>query len=284
MQRTLFALLLAFTLFSFTTSASAAPAAKPAILIVAFGTSVESGKAAYTNVDSQVKAAFPHHTIAWAWSAHSLLTTTAGQPMLSPQQAFANLATQGVKDVTVLTLHIIPGAEYHGLVATAKAFEGLPKGIRTIGISTPLMYNTASLQQLAAILLTQLPPQHAPNEGIVFVGHGTHHPAEVYYPALQYYLQQQDVNAFVGTIEGDMDLQTTLAKLKKQGITKVQLAPLMTVAGEHARNDLFGDEAESWKSTLEKNGITVTPLVQGLGEKPEIAAMWVNSLTSIMAK
>jgi Cobalamin biosynthesis protein CbiK, Co2+ chelatase len=253
---------------------------KEAILIVAFGTSVEKARSSYANVEKQVKSAFPGQEIRWAWTAHSLLRS-GGKDMLSPQEALARLATEGIKDVSVLSLHVIPGAEYNNIVRYAAAFEGLPKGLERILLAPPLLYDTDSMQVVAKTLVKNLPKERKPGDAVLFVGHGTHHPAGVYYPALQYYISTLDKNTFIGTVEGDLDLEHATAAMKAQGIKKVWLAPLMTVAGDHALNDLFGDEADSWKQHLAQNGFAVETVRKGLGDYPDLISLWVNGLRNL---
>jgi sirohydrochlorin cobaltochelatase len=252
------------------------------VLIVAFGTSIEKARVSYQNVEKQVRAEFPEPDIRWAWTAHSLLKTgPGGVPMLSPQEALAGLATEGVKKVSVLSLHVIPGEEYNNLVETAKAFEGLPKGLEKITVSPPLLADTESVLEVAELLLKSVPKSRKPEEGVVFVGHGTHHPSGVFYPALNYYLSGMDKNAFVGTVEGDLTLERTIAALKAASVKKVWLAPLMTVAGDHATNDLFGSEPDSWKQRLTAGGIRVETINKGLGENADMVARWVGGLKKV---
>ena len=252
--------------------------AEEAILIVAFGTSVEKARVSYANVEKQVKGAFPGKEIRWAWTAHSLLKSSEGAAMLSPQEALARLGTEGFKKVSVLSLHVIPGQEYSNLVETAAAFEGLPKGLEEVQLSPPLLWDTDSMRVVAELLLKSVPKKRKAGEAVLFVGHGTHHPAGVYYPALQNYLNTSDPQAFVGTVEGDLDLAAVSKTLKMKGIKKVWLIPLMTVAGDHATNDLFGDEADSWKQTLKAAGIAVEEVKMGLGENPDLVSRWVKGL------
>ena len=274
------ALALCLTVAAFLGSAAlAADAPKEAVLIVAFGTSVEKARVSYAKVEEQVKAAFPKREILWAWTAHSLLKTgPQGVPMLSTQEALAKLATEGVKDVSILSLHVIPGAEYSSLAQNAAAFAGLPKGLEHVRLSPPLLNDTESVAAVAKALLQSVPKARKAEEAVLFVGHGTHHPAGVYYPALQFYLGELDKNAFVGTVEGDLDLEKTTTALKAKSIKKVWLTPLMTVAGDHATNDLFGAEADSWKQTLLANGIQVETIAKGLGENPDMLALWISGL------
>ena len=260
-------------------SAFAEEALKKGILIVAFGTSVESGRVSYDNIAKQVKAAFPKHEILWAWTAHSLLKSAAKDaPMLSTQEALAKFATSGVKKVSILSLHVIPGQEYNDLAKNARAFEGLPKGLEEVHLTPPLLYDTESVDNAAKLLLKNLPKTRKADEAVVFVGHGTHHPASVYYPALQYYMSRLDGNAFIGTFEGDLDFEAVSKALKVKGVKKVWLAPLMMVAGDHALNDLFGDEADSWRQQLTAQGMKVEAVAKGLGEYPDIVKQRVEQL------
>jgi sirohydrochlorin cobaltochelatase len=265
--------------------------AKEAILLVAFGTSVQKAQISYANVEKHVRAAFPDKEVHWAWTAHTLLKSDPESPRLSVQEALAKLATEGVQKVSVLSLHVIPGIEYSNLAQTARAFEGLPKGIREINLSTPLLYNADSLKKVAQILVQSAPKERKPGEAVVFVGHGTSHAAGVYYPALQHYLHVLDKNTFVGALdfekgtkhtEGSPGLEDVLNALKANKIRKVWLAPLMTVAGEHTNNDLFGPEKDSWKQVFIANGMQVESIGKGLGEYPALVEQWVQNLKDVM--
>jgi sirohydrochlorin cobaltochelatase len=255
------------------------PSGKDAVLIVAFGTSVEKARISYTNVEERVKKAFPDSVLRWAWSARSLLKKgPKDNPALSVQESLAKLAAEGVENVSVLSLHVIPGSEYADLLQNARAFEGLPKGLRHVRVAPPLLSDTESLRAVARLLLETVPAERGKDEGVLFVGHGTHHPSGVYYPALQYYLQAMDGNAFVGTVEGDLDVASVLRSMKGKGLRKVWMAPLMTVAGDHADNDLFGPEADSWKQRFTADGIQVRSIAKGLGEYPAFVARWIAGL------
>ena len=282
-SRTTFAALLFFLC---AVCCGAAPAVQPsaaeAVLIVAFGTSVEKARVSYANVERQVKEAFPGREVRWAWTANSLLRTGSGnKPMLSTQEALAKLATEGTKEVSILSLHIIPGAEYNDLLRTAAAFEGLPKGLRRVRLAPPLLHGTDSLRSVSRLLVRSAPAGRKKDEAVLFVGHGTHHASGVYYPALQYYLHTLDKNAFVGTVEGDLDFEVVLKNLQAGGVRKVWMAPLMTVAGDHAANDLFGAGAESWRQRFIANGIQVQAVPKGLGEYPVFVAQWLEGLKKL---
>ncbi|MDR1857512.1 MAG: sirohydrochlorin cobaltochelatase [Desulfovibrio sp.] len=247
---------------------------KEALVIAAFGTSAVKARTSYANVEEAAKKVFPGREIRWAWTARSLAAADGRQ---TPLEALARLAAEGAEDVAVLSLHIIPGQEYQGLLDAAKALEGLPKGLRKVRVAPPLVHDTASLDKVAGMLLETLKERKA-GEAAVFVGHGSPHRSAVFYPAMQYYLQRRDANALVGTVEGDMDRQSVIDALQARGVKKVWLAPLMTVAGEHAASDLFGDGEDSWKKGLEAAGFQVVPVRKGLGEYPAFVDRWVSGL------
>ncbi len=92
------------------------------------------------------------------------------------------------------------------------------------------------------------------------MGHGTHHPANAFYAALMFQLQLKDPNVYIGTVEGYPELDTVLTLLKKNQIQKAYLIPFMSVAGDHAKNDMAGDENDSWKSIISKAGIECVPV------------------------
>jgi sirohydrochlorin cobaltochelatase len=265
--------------------------AKEAILLVAFGTSAKKALVSYTNVEKEVKAAFPGQDVRWAWTAHSLLKSDPKNPRLSLQEALAKLAIDDVRKVYILSLHVIPGIEYSNIVHIAHAVQGLPKGIEEIKVSTPLLFTAESVAKVAEALMADAPKGRKADEALVFVGHGTSHAAGVYYPALQYYLSLLDKNAFVGTLDfekgdppapGSPGQDDILKALKANGIRKVWLAPLMTVAGEHTANDLFGDEEDSWKEVFKANDLAVETVNKGLGEYPAWVTRWVDSLKKIV--
>lgn len=253
-----------------------------AILLVAFGTSHAKARIAYANVERAVKTALPGEELRWAWTARTLLRSGEGPPRLSPQEALARLAAEGCKEVYILSLHVIPGAEWNDLAVTAAAFAGLPKGLEKVRLCGPLLYGGEATARLADLLLDTLPRQRKIDEAVVFVGHGTHHHSGVYYPALQYYLGVKDANVLVGTLEGGPSQAETLAALKASGARKVWLAPLMMVAGDHAANDLFGPAADSWQQVFAAAGLEVEPVRSGLGENPAVIELLVNNLKTLL--
>jgi sirohydrochlorin cobaltochelatase len=258
---------------------------KKGILLVAFGTSIPEAETSFQNIDKKVKKTFPGVEVRWAYTSKIIRHKLAreGKDINSPSEALAKMMDDDFTQVAVQSLHTIPGEEYTALRTTAKGFVGMPKGMRNIFVGTPLLYSPADVEKTVKIMAAQFPKERTPDEAVVLMGHGTPHAANIYYPALQYYFGKLDPNVFVGTVEGSPTLDDVLSGLQQRNITKAYLLPLMSVAGDHARNDMAGDEDDSWKSVLTANGITCVPVLKGTAEYNAIADLWLDHLKIAMA-
>ena len=132
------------------------------------------------------------------------------------------------------------------------------------------------------MLIQQLPASRKKGEAVVLMGHGTDHPANALYVAMMVELRKRDPEVFLGTVEGSPDLEDVQQALKDRGIKKAFLMPFMAVAGDHARNDLAGDEADSWKSILTGAGIECVPVLQGTAEMDPVVEIWIDHLKKAM--
>lgn len=251
------------------------------ILLVAFGTTVPAARAAFDNIEEEVRKAFPGVEIRWAYSARQVRSTVKeneGTTKLSPAAALAKMGDEGFTHVAVQSLQTIPGSEYSDLLKTVEAFRDMPKGTRTVTLGDAMLTSPADMERAATALVSSFPAERKPADAIVLMGHGTHHPANIYYPGLQYYLSKVDPNVYVGTVEGVPSLEDVITSLKARKSRTVWLMPLMSVAGDHARNDMAGPEPDSWKSILEKQGFIVHAILKGTGEYDTLTAIWVDHL------
>ena len=114
--------------------------------------------------------------------------------------------------------------------------------------------------------------------------HGTHHPANIYYPGLQYSLSRLDPLVLVGTVEGTPSLDDVRAVLKERKVKKAWLQPLMAVSGDHAVNDMAGDGDDSWKSVLEAEGVTCEPVLLGTADIPAFVDIWIDHLQAAVER
>jgi len=255
---------------------------KKGILLVAFGSTVPEAQVSFENIDRSVEKTFPGVEVHWAYTSRTIIAKMAkeGKHLVTPVEALARMMRDKFTHVAVQALHVIPGAEFHGLVRNVQRFEGMSKGIEKVSIGYPLLATSEDLQRVAEAMLRVIPPERKATEGVVFMGHGTHHPANVYYAALTYHVQKLDPNVFVGTVEGWPEIGDVIGDLKKGGLQKAYVIPLMSVAGDHVRNDMAGPGEDSWKSILEKEGIECKPVLTGLAEHQEFVDIWVDHLKS----
>jgi sirohydrochlorin cobaltochelatase len=260
--------------------------AKRGILLVAFGTTVPEARAALDNIDARAKARFPGLEVRWAYSSRTVRQKLAGQGLHfdSPAMALARMMDDGFTHVAVQSLQTIPGEEFHGLQKTVAAFSGLPKGIDRVTLGLPLLAEPADVEACARAVMASLPPDRKRNEAVILMGHGTHHPANIYYPGLQYSLGRLDPLVLVGTVEGTPSLDDVRAELKAHKVRKAWLQPFMAVSGDHAVNDMAGDGDDSWKSVLAADGVACEPVLRGTADIPAFVDIWLDHLQAAVER
>lgn len=196
----------------------------------------------------------------------------------------AKLMDDGFTHLAVLSLHTIPGEEYHELYRNAHLFGQMEGGSEKILVAKPLLSSPKDMDTVAAALLKSIPGRKN-SDGVLFIGHGTeHHPADAIYTAMNQVFQDLDPNALVGTVEGRLSLEHVMPKLRSRKVEKVYLVPLMSVAGDHARNDMAGDGPDSWKSILTRNGFQCEAILKGTGENAEILKVWLDHLREAFSR
>jgi sirohydrochlorin cobaltochelatase len=252
---------------------------KKAILVVSFGTSyADTRKVTIEAVEQQVAETFTDYEMRRAFTSHiivKILRKRDGINVDNPQQALTKLHEEGFSEVIVQPLHVIPGEEFHDLVKTVNAFRS---SFDKLVVGLPLLATTDDMMNAAAALKTQMPALKE-NEAVVFMGHGTHHPANAMYGALERIFEEMEMGTvLIGTVEGFPELDQVMKKLQKLNIEKVTLMPLMFVAGDHAQNDMAGDEEDSWKMILKKEGFTANIYLHGMGENPGIQAIYLQHI------
>ncbi|ACS80363.1 sirohydrochlorin cobaltochelatase [Maridesulfovibrio salexigens] len=253
---------------------------KKGILVAAFGSSMPETKPAFAAIDKAVKEAFPGVPVRWAYSSAIIRNILAkeGRGVDSPVMAMTRMMDEGFTHVAVQSLHTIPGEEFEGIYDTVKRFEGMPKGMSKVTVGKPLLYSDDDMRRAVKAIIANIPKDRKAKDAVVLMGHGTHHAANIYYPASQDYFSKVDPKIFVGTVEGAPSLDEVKELLKKSKAKKVYLMPYMSVAGDHARNDMAGDEADSWKSELSKLGYKCVPVLKGTAEFPQVLDIWVDHL------
>jgi len=252
---------------------------KVGILLVAFGSSEASAQVSFENIDAKVKAAYPDIPVRWAYTSHMIRTKLAKQGKLldSPEVALAKMQDENFTHVAVQSLHTIGGEEYHDLRRTVEAFKIMGR-FQKIILGYPLMSTQKDMERIVAAIAKSIPKDRKKNEAVVLMGHGTHHPSNAFYAALMFQVQLKDPNIFVGTVEGYPDVNMIKKLMLRKKIEKAYLMPFMSVAGDHAKNDMAGDEEDSWKSLFTKAGIECVPILKGTAEYDEFVGIWVDHI------
>lgn len=253
---------------------------KKGILLVTFGTSYPAGNKAFQNIEDEVKNAFPNTEIRWAYTSKKIRKKLKKQGIIkdAPAMALAKMADDGFTHVAVQSLHIIPGGEYRGLTLTVFGFTKIPKSIIKLTVGKPLLYSSEDVEEMAQSMHEIFRNDLAKYDAIVFMGHGTERAANIYYPGSQYYLQTKSDKFILGTVEGFPTFANVINGIKSKNAKSILLTPFMSVAGDHAQNDMAGSEPDSWKSKIEKAGIKVTILQRGMAEYDSIVAIWIKHL------
>ena len=259
---------------------------KKGILLVAFGTTVPEARSALDHIGAKAAQRFSGLEIRWAYSSRIVREKLAaqGQNFDSPAMALARMMDDGFTHVAVQSLHTIPGEEFHALKQTADAFSGLPKGMDSVVLGLPLLAEPDDVEACAKAIYANLPPDRKKGEAVILMGHGTHHPANIYYSGLQYSLNKLDPLVLVGTVEGTPSLDDVRQTLKNRKVSKVYLQPFMAVAGDHAMNDMAGDEEDSWKSVFAGDGLTSVSVLRGTAEIPAFVDIWLNHLQAALER
>lgn len=265
------------------TEANSKEIAGKAILVVSFGTSyADTREKTIDATEQKIQEAFPEYDLKRAFTSQIIIDKIKdrdGIEINNPTQALTNLKDEGYTDVYIQPLHVINGAEYDELIEAVTAFT---EEFEVLKIGKPLLTSHEDYAAVANAYINYM-PERAENEAVVFMGHGTHHDANAAYACLDYVFEDEGINnVFVGTVEGFPELDTVIKKLESNQIEKVTLMPLMVVAGDHAQNDMAGDEEDSWKIILKSQGYDVDCILKGLGEMPEIQEIYIEHLQAVI--
>ncbi|QZE13412.1 sirohydrochlorin cobaltochelatase [Halosquirtibacter laminarini] len=255
-----------------------------AILLVTFGSSYEAPAKTFQNIEDEFKKAYPNKEVTWAFTSKfirkKLHKRGIGKfkAVYSPEDALIALKKDGFSHIAVQSLHVIPGSEYHDLKKKVSDFKKEnPKMILTLG--TPLMDTQQDLIKLADLLIQKFDDK---NRTVVLMGHGSEHPANNRYTQFTEVLRAKKANFIVGTVEATPSIVQVKEELKNTSHKNILLMPLMSVAGDHATNDMAGDEPDSWKTILTGDGYQVNCLLQGLCDYDEVVDIYIQHLKKSM--
>ncbi len=252
---------------------------KKAILVVSFGTSHgDTREKTIGAIEKDITEAFPDYEIRRAFTSQMILKVLEkrdGVVIDSVTEAMNKLVEEDFQEVFVQPTHVIPGDEYDEMEEAVNAFG---HRIDRLTIGTPLLYTNEDYTKVIQAVMEQFPNLEK-TEALVLMGHGTDHPINAVYAALDYQFKDMGYsNVFVGTVEAYPDIEGIYKKVDAYKPERVILRPLMVVAGDHARNDMAGDDEDSWKTIFETAGYKVDCIMKGLGEIKAIRDIYLEHI------
>lgn len=256
---------------------------KRAILMVSFGTSHEDTRIKTIHaIKKDVQKAYPEYPVYEAWTSKMIMAKIAKRDGIyidNVAQAMERLYADGITEVIIQPTHVINGIENDLMKEDALGFQDK---FEKIVFGNPLL-TTEEDNQLVMDAVVKEFCEIAEDEALVLMGHGTAHYANAIYAALDYAFKDRgNDNIFLGTVEAYPSMETLLKLVKKHGVKKVVLAPFMIVAGEHAKNDLSGDDEESWYNQFVKEGFEARCVLKGLGEYEDIRKIFVKHIETVI--
>ncbi len=276
------------------------------ILAVSFGTSFNDSRVAdIKGIEDALQEANPDWSVRRAFTAQIIINHVQardGEKIDNVDQALERAVDNGVKNLVVQPTHLMRGAEYDELV---EAVENYKDKFETVKIAEPLLGEVGadadavnSDKEAVAKALTAEAVKDAGYDSLdaakedgtafVFMGHGTSHTAKVSYSQMQTQMKELGYdNVFIGTVEGEPEetsCESVIDAVEKAGYKKVVLRPLMVVAGDHANNDMAGDDDDSWLSMFKASGKfdSVDTQITGLGEIKDIQQIYVDHTAEAM--
>ena len=269
------------------------------LLVVSFGTSFNDSRAEdIKGIEDALAEAFPDWSVRRAFTAQIIINHVQArddEQIDNMQQALDRAVANGVKNLVVQPTHLMHGAEYDEMVEAIDAYKDK---FESVAIAEPMLGEvgddaTVINDDKAAVAqaITDEAVKEAGYDNMeaaaedgtafVFMGHGTSHTANVTYDQMQTQMEKLGfTNAFIGTVEGepeDTACDEVINKVKDSGFKKVILRPLMVVAGDHANNDMAGDDDDSWKSMFEASGDfdEIDCQIEGLGRIDAVEQLYV---------
>lgn len=276
------------------------------ILVTSFGTSYNDSRVIdIKSIEDVVAEEFPDWSVRRAFTAQIIINhiqARDGEKIDNMEQALDRAVANGVKELVVLPTHLMHGAEYDELCEALEAYEDQ---IESIIVAEPLLGEVGDdatvinkdKEAVAKAVVEQAmidsgyeKMDDAVADGVAYVlmGHGTSHTAKVSYSQMQTQMEKLGYkNVFIGTVEGEpeeTECSAVIDAVKEAGYTKVVLRPLMVVAGDHANNDMAGDEEDSWKSMFEASGNfdDISCQISGLGNIYGVQKVYIQHLKDVI--
>lgn len=244
---------------------------KRAIMAVSFGTSYEeTRKLTIERFEKTLGEHFDNAPVYRAWTSGMIMRKILKRDDMkvnNVSESLEQIKADGFDEIIVQPSHILEGVEYAKIIAQLKAGK---EKFSSIKLGHALLHDESSLVEVSDALIDIF--SFVKNEdAIVLMGHGSDHEADDVYLKLENQLASSGhKNFIVGTIEGELDIERAISKLGELAPRKVWLVPLLFVSGDHALNDIGGDDEDSCKSMIKEAGFDVECVLKGLGEYQQI--------------
>ncbi len=250
-----------------------------ALLLVSFGSTYERPQASFRNIEKNIRRAFPDREIVWAYTSSIVRKRMLerGVQLATPLEAIEQLYDAGFRSVAVQSLHIIPGLEYEKIVQMAQDCASKYPDLQ-IRLGAPLLDSDEDMRQVAQCLYNRFSSVLADGQGLLFMGHGSAHQANDRYQRIDALMKELHPELHVAAVEGTPSLEELMPQLKQTAPKGLTLMPLMSVAGDHASNDMAGDDDDSWKSILSAAGFEVSIDMTALGDMDDVCSVWAEHL------
>ena len=256
------------------------------LLVVSFGTSFnDSRRLTVGAIEKALQEAYPDWSVRRAFTSQIIIDHLAkrdGEIIDNVHDALERAIRNGVKILVVQPTHLMDGFEYNDLkkelAAYADAFDQIVLG-------DALLTLDRDFDMVAEAIVEATAAYDDGETAVCFMGHGTEAASNSVYAKMQTVLSEAGCeHYYIGTVEAEPSVEDVLESVKAGSYKRAVLRPLMIVAGDHANNDMAGDEADSWKSVFEAAGYEVSCVVEGLGQLPAIRQLIVEHAGEAMAK
>jgi len=248
---------------------------KKAIVAASFGTTYEKAlENSIAAVENTFAESFPEYEVRRAFTSRHVISALKkkGSGADTVSEALERLISEGFEEVIVQPTHIIGGYEYERLCREAEMFR---ERFKRFDIGVPLLSDDNDIGAVCGFFEKKFGGEKA----LAIMGHGTEHAAnQVYQKLWDRFAADGFDSIFVGAMEGSLTVADIIPKLRSGGYHEIVVTPLLLVAGEHAYNDMAGDDPSSWRSVLEAEGFEFVPVIKGLGEYEEIRSLYAEHL------
>ena len=253
------------------------------ILVVSFGTThKDTREKTLDAIESAIREEFTDYAVYRAYTSNVVMRRIEKQEklyILNVEETILQMLEDGIEEIIIQPTHVIKGIEYEKIIREASKYKDK---FKSFAICYLLLGSDLDCEQVSDIIIKETEEAGEADTSkhvFVFMGHGSEHSANESYTVLQNEINKRGYsNILIGTVEGEPEIQDIIDILEDYSYDTVTLIPLMIVAGDHATNDMSGDDEDSWKSIFTREGYEVECVLRGMGEYPGIRRIILDHL------